>query len=240
MTKTEKETIYTLLSTSESYMRGFSDSSEKIPEFTDDEVQKEITSPTTRMTLEILQGKVASCTRCALCRTRKNTVFGEGVEKPTVLVIGEGPGANEDEQGRPFVGEAGQLLDKMLIAINLSRTTNCYIANVVKCRPPQNRDPLPEESSACKSFLEAQIHLLKPTMILCVGRIAAHSLFNCNDSLTSMRGKIFDFNGIPTMITYHPSALLRDANLKRPAWEDLKLFRRTLDSILEDNLKLTT
>ncbi len=145
-----------------------------------------------------------------------------------MLVIGEGPGADEDAQGKPFVGRAGKLLDKMLAAIHLSRDTNCFIGNIVKCRPPQNRDPLPEETAACGSFLEAQIQLLRPHLILAVGRIAAQYLLDTTDGIGRLRGRFFDYGGIPLMPTYHPSALLRNEQLKRPAWEDLKTFRSRL------------
>ena len=134
----------------------------------------------------------------------------------------------------PFVGVAGQLLDKMLAAINLSRSTNCYIANIVKCRPPKNRDPEPEESDACRSYLEAQIAILKPAMILAVGRIAIQNLLGTSQGIGQLRGRLLDYNSIPLMATYHPSALLRNQDLKRPAWEDLKLFKSHLTKILPD------
>ena len=185
------------------------------------------------LTLETLKEKILRCTKCPLARTRNNVVPGEGVENPEVLVIGEGPGYDEDMSGRPFVGKAGVLLDKMLAAINLDRNKNCYIANVVKCRPPNNRDPEPAEQSACSGFLEAQIHILKPKMILCMGRIAGHKMLDSQTPLGQMRGQFHDYNGIPLMVTYHPSALLRDESLKAPAWEDLKAFRRRLNEITE-------
>ena len=179
-------------------------------------------------TLDSIAKKISACQNCILAKTRKNVVPGEGVPNPAVLVIGEGPGADEDAQGRPFVGKAGQLLDKMLAAINLNRTKNCFIANIVKCRPPMNRDPSPEECAACSSFLQAQIHVLKPKMILAVGRIALQKLLDTSIGITKMHGKILDYNGIPFMATFHPSALLRDESYKRPAWEDLKIFRAKL------------
>ncbi len=178
-----------------------------------------------------IAAKISTCTRCGLCKTRTNTVPGVGVQNPVVMIIGEGPGADEDAQGEPFVGKAGQLLDKMLAAIRLSRKTNCYIANIVKCRPPNNRDPLPEEASACRSFLDAQIFALKPKMILCVGRVAIQNLLNTSQGITRIRGKFFEYQDIPVMATYHPSALLRDETLKRDAWEDLKSFRARLEEI---------
>lgn len=185
-------------------------------------------------TIESIAQKVMACSRCGLAKTRKNVVPGEGVSNPLVLVVGEGPGADEDEQGRPFVGRAGQLLDKMLGAINLYREKNCYIANIVKCRPPMNRDPSPEEAQACRSFLDAQIHVLKPKMILAMGRVALQKLLDTSIGINKMRGQILDFKGIPFMATYHPSALLRDENLKRPAWEDLKVFKSRLLELCPD------
>ncbi|EID85000.1 uracil-DNA glycosylase, family 4 [Treponema sp. JC4] len=187
------------------------------------------------LTIESIASKILKCTHCQLARTRTNVVPGEGVPHPEVLVIGEGPGYDEDMQGRPFVGKAGILLDKMLGAIGLSRTTNCFIANVVKCRPPQNRDPFPEEQEACFSFLEAQIKILKPKMILCMGRISAHKMLNSEEAIGKLRGQFFEFSGIPLMATYHPSALLRNQDLKRPAWEDLKKFRQKLDTLTGGN-----
>ena len=249
MKASEKQVLYNLIKTSQDYFRFFSDKTEVPISFTDDitdttdtnsTVHTDITeaqcsAPTTQTesaTMDVLHGKVAKCTRCNLARTRQNTVFGEGVQNPLVMVIGEGPGADEDASGRPFVGKAGQLLDKMLSAISLSRNTNCYIANIVKCRPPQNRDPLPEERACCISFLDAQIHILKPKMILCVGKVASQTLLKTSDTVAQMRQNLYEYKGIPLMMTYHPSALLRDESLKRPAWEDLKIFKKNLDRII--------
>jgi DNA polymerase len=149
------------------------------------------------------------------------------------MVIGEGPGASEDATGKPFVGEAGILLDKMLASIGLSRESNCFIANVVKCRPPDNRDPLPEETAACASFLKRQIQLLKPKIILCAGRVAAQTLLRTNETIGRLRGNFTELRitdrSIPLIATYHPSALLRNIELKRPAWEDLKILKARLD-----------
>lgn len=184
-----------------------------------------------KTTLEEIASKIARCTRCTLARTRNNVVPGMGVENPDVLVIGEGPGYDEDKQGLPFVGKAGILLDKMLAAIGLDRKTNCYIANIVKCRPPQNRDPFPQEQDACFSFLEAQINILKPKMILCMGKISSNKMLNQEAPIGTLRGQIFEYNNIPLMVTYHPSALLRNEQLKRPAWDDLKMFKAKLDEI---------
>ena len=184
-----------------------------------------------KTTLEEIASKIARCTRCTLARTRNNVVPGMGVENPDVLVIGEGPGYDEDKQGLPFVGKAGILLDKMLAAIGLDRKTNCYIANIVKCRPPQNRDPFPQEQDACFSFLEAQINILKPKIILCMGKISSNKMLNQKSPIGTLRGQIFEYNNIPLMVTYHPSALLRNEQLKRPAWDDLKMFKAKLDEI---------
>ena len=185
--------------------------------------------------LQKLYEEIRTCTGCRLCSQRKNAVPGEGPAQFSafdaeidVMVIGEGPGADEDVQGRPFVGKAGQLLDKMLSAISLFRTKNCYITNVVKCRPPNNRDPEPDESAACRRFLEAQIRLIRPKAVLAVGRIAMQNLLGTGEGITKLHGRFLEYGGIPFMATYHPSALLRNVNLKRPAWEDLKLFRARL------------
>lgn len=235
MKKEEKQTLYNFLDKAESCLRGFEISNKNQPSFSDDEIVEQIEKPkTSGITLSTLTDKVKNCTRCQLCKQRTNTVFGIGVEHPLVMVIGEGPGKDEDEKGEPFVGKAGQLLDKMLQAIHLSRDTNCYIANVVKCRPPANRDPFPDEANSCMPYLETQIHILKPTMILAMGKVAAHNLFKTSDPVIKMRGNLYDYNGIPAMMTYHPSALLRDESLKRPAWEDLKLFRSRLDAKLHE------
>lgn len=176
----------------------------------------------TEQTMEAIAQKVARCSRCVLAKTRKNTVPGFGSLQPLVMVIGEGPGADEDETGLPFVGAAGKLLDKMLEAICLSRHTNCFIGNIVKCRPPHNRDPAPEEREACASFLHAQIHVLKPKMILAVGRIAAQNLLETSEGIGKLHGRFFTYKDIPLMATYHPSALLRDASFKKAGVGRLK------------------
>ncbi len=192
------------------------------------------TSKTFTDKLGALYNKVHTCHLCPLGRTRIHAVPGEGIEHPIVLVIGEGPGEDEDKSGRPFVGKAGQLLDKMLAAISLDRNANCYIANIVKCRPPSNRTPFPQEAEACKGYLEAQINILKPKMILAMGRTAVQNLMETSEGINNLRGKFLDYKGIPLMATYHPSALLRNESLKRPAWNDLKAFREKLTSIQPD------
>ncbi len=172
--------------------------------------------------------EVAACKRCALHRGRRRTVPGEGVLNPRVLVVGEGPGAEEDATGRPFVGKAGQYLDRWLKAIDLDRKVNCFIANVVKCRPPGNRDPLPEESAACLPYLREQIAILRPEAILAVGRIAGQVLTGRAAGIGELRSRQYTFGDIPLVVTYHPSAVLRDPSLRAPVWEDLKRLNALL------------
>ena len=174
--------------------------------------------------------KASACTACALASGRKHVVFGQGVAAPLVLVIGEGPGAEEDNQGLPFVGPSGKLLDRMLASIGLSREENCYIANVVKCRPPENREPAPDERLACMPWLDEQIRLLSPKVILCAGRTAAQAMLSTTEGINKLRGRVHNRGGIPLVATFHPSALLRDESLKRPAWEDLKVLRERLSN----------
>lgn len=163
---------------------------------------------------------VAGCTRCELAESRTNTVFGAGNTNADWLIVGEAPGAEEDRQGEPFVGRAGKLLDQMLIAIGQSRE-NVFIANILKCRPPNNRDPKPEEAAACREYLEQQIALVQPRIILAVGRIAAQNLLGCDDPVGRMRGRDHELNGIPLVVTYHPAYLLRSPSQKRKSWADL-------------------
>jgi uracil-DNA glycosylase, family 4 len=191
------------------------------------------------MSFDELRKDVLICNACSLCKTRKLVVFGEGpsetmgvLEKPPILVIGEAPGYDEDLQGRPFVGASGKLLDKMLGAIGLSRTKNCFITNIVKCRPPENRNPAKDEIIACSRFLEEQIKFLSPKIILLLGSVALKSIFNTTLGISHLHGKIFYYHDeIPTIATYHPSALLRTESLKRPAWEDLKFFQSKFKSL---------
>ncbi|MEW5815571.1 MAG: uracil-DNA glycosylase [Spirochaetota bacterium] len=160
--------------------------------------------------LKQLNDDISRCTLCRLQSSRTHTVPGEGVMNPLVMVIGEAPGADEDKSGRPFVGKAGQYLDQWLKAIGLSRETNCFIGNIVKCRPPENREPLPDESEACRPYLETQISLIKPKAILSVGRIAAQTLTGIASGIASLRGNTYDYRGIPLIPTYHPSGVLRN------------------------------
>jgi DNA polymerase len=171
---------------------------------------------------------VRGCTLCGLHKTRIKAVPGEGVARPLALVVGEGPGADEDASGRPFVGAAGRLLDQMLLSIGLDRKKNCFIANVVKCRPPGNRDPLPAETAACFPFFERQLELLRPLLILTVGKVPAKTLLGTDEGITRLRGNWKDYRGIPLLPAFHPSYLLRDASQKKFAWEDLKSFCRRL------------
>ncbi|MCX7788339.1 MAG: uracil-DNA glycosylase [Spirochaetes bacterium] len=182
--------------------------------------------------LEQLAKTIQQCTRCRLSQERTHTVPGMGVLDPLVMVIGEGPGAEEDRQGLPFVGAAGQFLDKWLAAIGLSRETNVYIANMVKCRPPGNRDPQGDEVEACLPYLVKQVELVNPRSILTVGRIASQSLLGTTKGISSLRGTVHEWKGIPLIATYHPSAVLRDMNLKRPVWEDLKRLKTLIDPLL--------
>ena len=177
-----------------------------------------------------LERTVAACTRCPLHRGRTQTVFGVGNKKAQWMIIGEAPGAEEDKQGEPFVGRAGQLLNSMLAAIGLKRE-EVYIANIIKCRPPGNRDPKPEEESACRDFLERQIRLIRPKIILAVGRIAAQNLMRVDTPIGKMRGRVYQYQelGIPVVITYHPAYLLRSPLEKRKAWQDLLFARAVLE-----------
>jgi len=175
---------------------------------------------------EALQQAVVHCTRCQLHKHRTRTVFGVGDQQARWMIVGEAPGADEDRQGEPFVGRAGQLLNEMLRAIGLRREA-VYIANILKCRPPRNRDPLPEEVACCKPYLRRQIALLQPAMILAVGRVAAQNLLDKELSLGAMRGREFSFedSGIPVVVSYHPAYLLRSPREKPKAWDDLKRAR---------------
>jgi uracil-DNA glycosylase family 4 len=176
-----------------------------------------------------VQEQVAVCRKCRLCEERHHTVFGEGVLHPLVMVIGEGPGTEEDASGRPFVGRGGQYLDKWLAPIGLSRDTNVYIANVVKCRPPQNRTPEPDEIEACLPYLKRQIELVQPKLILLSGSTAAHAILRRPEGVGKLRGQTFDYEGIPVVVTYHPAGVLRNPEYRRPVWEDMKRIAHMLD-----------
>lgn len=181
-------------------------------------------------TLEELESIVNKCKRCPLHRTRTNVVFGEGNTKANMIFIGEGPGFYEDKMGRPFVGRAGQLLDKMIEAIGLRRE-EVYITNIVKCRPPNNRNPLEEESDICIEFLRWQVKIIDPTIIVCLGAVAARNIIDRNFKITRQRGIWFNRGKYSIIATYHPAALLRDQSKKREAWEDFKSIREKYKKI---------
>ena len=181
------------------------------------------------LTLEQITEHVAGCTRCALYKSARHDVPGEGNPLAELLCVGEAPGVHEDEQGRPFVGESGQLLTKILGAIQLSRE-DVFICNVLKHRPPGNRDPLPDEVIACQPYLLRQIEIVRPRVILALGRFAAQTLLQTTTGIGALRGRIHLFHGVPLIVTYHPAALLRNESWKRPTWDDVKLARRILDA----------
>lgn len=180
--------------------------------------------------IEQLHKSISGCLKCALGHTRTNLVFGVGNPKSDVVLIGEAPGADEDAQGEPFVGKAGQLLNKIIESIGMKRE-EVYICNILKCRPPGNRDPLPSEMEICASYLYKQIELIKPKFIICIGRISAQWLLKTNDTLLMLRGKIHDYHGIKLIVTYHPAALLRNPSWKRPTWEDMKMFKQAYEEM---------
>jgi len=186
------------------------------------------TQSTSHASWDELRAQAASCRACGLCAQRKQAVFGVGSETGPWLFVGEGPGADEDQQGEPFVGQAGRLLDSMLSAIGCQRGRDTYIANVVKCRPPGNRTPTPEEAAACAPFLDRQIELLGPRLIVALGKTAAIRLLGTEASLASLRGRVHRYKAIPVVVTYHPAYLLRSPAEKSKAWEDLLFARRTL------------
>ena len=177
--------------------------------------------------LDDLQKSLANCSRCSLCQQRNNIVFGGGNSKARVVLIGEAPGREEDLQGVPFVGEAGQLLEKILLAMNLSRES-VYICNVIKCRPPGNRDPKPDEIATCEPFLKQQLAIIKPEIIITLGRFAAQALLKTMTPISRLRGQWHEYEGIAVMPTFHPAYLLRNPAGKRPVWEDMKQVMQRL------------
>ena len=183
---------------------------------------------------ETLEGACLNCRKCRLWETRTNVVIGVGNRNADIMFVGEGPGQQEDLQGEPFVGPAGKLLDKMLASIGLDRE-KVYIANIVKCSPPLNRDPHDDEQEECMNYLRYQLMLVKPKIIVCLGRIAATAIIDKDFKITRQHGQWTERKGYWFIATYHPSALLRDESKKRPAWEDLKLIRAKLDEIGNDN-----
>jgi len=171
---------------------------------------------------------VDACTACGLCRTRNKSVPGVGDTNAEWLFVGEAPGAEEDARGEPFVGQAGRLLDNMLAALGIARGRNVYIANVLKCRPPNNRAPEPSESDACRPYLERQVELIRPKLIVALGKSAASLLLNTDATIASLRGRVHQYRGVPLVVTYHPAYLLRNLPDKAKAWEDMLLARRTV------------
>ncbi len=178
-----------------------------------------------------LRNACMNCQKCELGKTRTKLVFGTGVEDAEVMFIGEGPGENEDLQGEPFVGRGGQLLDKFLTAVDLDRKKNIYIANMVKCRPPKNRDPLPEEQEACIGWLREQVRLMRPKIIVCLGRISAQKLIDKNFRVTKQHGQFVERGGILMMGTFHPAALLRNPRQKPDALEDFVALREKIKEV---------
>lgn len=185
-----------------------------------------------RMGWAELAGRVAGCSACGLCEGRKNTVFGVGNQEAPWMVVGEAPGAEEDARGQPFVGQAGQLLDAMLAALSLTRERDVYITNVLKCRPPGNRNPAPEEVAQCSGYLTRQVALVNPRLLILMGRFAAQTLLGTDASIASLRGRVHKVGSIPAIVTYHPAYLLRTPLDKALAWEDL-LFARATDKRLQ-------
>ena len=175
-----------------------------------------------------LKSEVSGCVQCGLHKTRNQTVFGVGDEKAEWMLIGEAPGAEEDRLGDPFVGQAGKLLDNMLASIGLSRGRNVYIANVLKCRPPGNRNPAPEEVEKCSPYLLRQIELIGPKLIVAMGRFAAQTLLETDASISSLRGRVHRYAGVPLVVTYHPAYLLRTLEDKSKAWEDLLFAKKVI------------
>jgi uracil-DNA glycosylase len=178
--------------------------------------------------LEELAIEIRSCTACRLCNGRIHAVPGEGVPSPRVMLIGEAPGAQEDKSGSPFVGPAGKYLDKWMKAVGLSREKDLFIGNIIKCRPPDNRDPFPDESAACRAFLDRQIDILKPQAILTLGRISMQLLLETGDGIGRRHGELSEYRNIPLIPTYHPSGVLRNPQYRVPVWEDLKGLKRII------------
>jgi uracil-DNA glycosylase len=197
--------------------------------------EPEIQTGISQLDMESLRAAVHSCTRCGLSRTRRNPVPGAGAARPQVMIIGEAPGAQEDESGIPFVGRSGSYLDRWMHAIGFTRDQDLYMTNIVKCRPPENRDPSADEQAACLPYLLRQIELLQPKMLLCLGRVASQILLDTTDSLGRLREQTHSFHGIPLVVTYHPSAVLRyPEKFRAPVWEDLKRLRSCVNELNDE------
>ena len=185
------------------------------------------------MDFEQLKQECLTCRKCGLCETRTHVVFGTGPKTAEVMLIGEGPGKNEDEQGLPFVGRSGKLLDQYLTAVDLARDKNVFIANIVKCRPPENRDPLPEEWDACLPWLREQFRIIRPKIVVCLGRIAAMKLIREDFKITREHGQWFEKAGVRMTAIYHPSALLRDPSRRPETFDDLKAIQQEISRICQ-------
>ena len=184
---------------------------------------------------ELLKQEVIGCTKCGLSAQRTHAVFGEGPQNAQIMCIGEGPGYYEDQKGRPFVGKSGQLLDKILEVCGFNRKEHAFIGNIVKCRPPNNRDPLPEERETCLPYLYKQIELINPKIIILLGATALKGLIDPNARITKVRGQWMGWNNTFVMPTFHPSALLRNEKLKRPAWDDFKKVVAKYRELVDEN-----
>jgi DNA polymerase len=206
--------LYTLKMFGEEYFEGFLVKDDEVADMPEE--------------LKELNKMVQNCHRCNLSKTRKNIVFGEGNPDAKIMFIGEAPGREEDLQGRPFVGKSGEMVTKMIQKVLLLKREDVYIANIIKCRPPQNRNPEIEEIEACKGYLLKQIEIIKPKIIVLLGNIALHSLLNLNIGITKARGKLYDFNGIKVIPTFHPSYLLRNPTKKKETLQDLKFIKELL------------
>ena len=198
------------------------------------QIAREAASPGLNDSLGKIAEEVAACRACGLCNTRNKPVPGAGVINPAVMFIGEGPGGEEDKTGIPFVGRAGQYLDKWLSAIDLDRHKDCFIGNIIKCRPPGNRDPQPDEIAACRPFLSRQLKLIKPKIIITLGRFASQVICSSTDGIGRLRGSTHSYEGIPVVPTYHPSAVLRNPELRGAVWKDLKRAKDLITDITHE------
>lgn len=236
MTSDQKQAIFDLLKAASSNVYGYTtEQFSKEMTFADDQVK--VPSGTSAAVpadvIDTISSKISHCTRCPLSNSRINTIPGKGVKNPAVLVISHIPGPEEESEGSPVAGKAGVLLDKELIAISLSTSKNCYITNIIKCKHTGTNLPV-NEAESCISFLDAQIAALKPKMLLVVSEFAANILLKTSEKLDSLRGKFLEYKGLPVLVTYNPSQLIINESLKRPAWEDLKLFKSKLQTIAPD------
>jgi DNA polymerase len=234
MTKAEKSEIFRLLNTAEGWVSGYRSRISE-PEFTDSADVPVISGNLS--SVDSISASINACSACKLCETRKKSVPGEGpadIAKIKVLVIGYAPDDDDDSSGKPFSGNKGQLLDKMLSSIGLSRAENCYATNLIKCKPFSGAKNVQDEIAVCLSYLTAQITVIKPKFILALGQDAARGLLGIPEEMARIHGRFFDYMGIPLFATYHPVDLIRDETLKRPAWEDLKSFKELISNVPMD------